>query len=87
MQALTPCPSCRRHVRSDALRCPFCDAEGVLENPLGFHAGSAPNRVRHAVLALGATLAVGACSAQPPPSSLVTLYGAPPMIEIGRAHV
>jgi hypothetical protein len=35
MASLEPCPSCRRHVRRDQTRCPFCDAvisfEGVPE--------------------------------------------------------
>lgn len=57
--ALTPCSSCRRHVRDDA-SCPFCGAEITAARPLE----EAPRLVRGALMTLasaGFAATLGAC--------------------------
>lgn len=75
---LVTCPSCARHVRGDAARCPFCDASASVATPV------APSAVdlllarqvgRLSLFAAGLTAlagAVEACGGGP------TRYGAPP---------
>lgn len=73
---LALCPSCRRHVRVTDPACPFCASplEGVA--PAAFDPQAVPRRVAHVALAVSASLALGACPAQPRPTPV---YGAPPM--------
>ncbi len=71
---LAPCPSCHRHVQVHETACPFCAAPlGALAAP-SFDADVAPRRVTHIALALGASLALGACPSPTP----AAVYGAPP---------
>ena len=76
---LTPCPACRRHLRLEEERCPFCAA------PL-----PAARRSAGAVAGLAAALALTGCPAEPggsapPPAPSqpdflpVAEYGAPPL--------
>ena len=60
-QPLVPCPGCQRHVRAADRACPFCSA--VLPASLaGTAMPAAPPRLsRAAMLAFGASLALGAC--------------------------
>lgn len=74
MDTLAPCPSCTRHVRVEETRCPFCDAATDALRPLGFDPSLAPARVRNAVLALGASMALGACV-----NPVANVYGGPPI--------
>lgn len=72
---LTLCAGCARHVKTDASRCPFCDAAVVApalrELPSGLS--------RRALVALGATLALANCRSarRGDDTSIVQPYGAP----------
>ncbi len=72
---LAPCPSCRRHVQVTEPACPFCAAALGGIAPAAFDPQAAPRRVAHLALAVGASLALGAC---PSPTSPANVYGAPP---------
>jgi len=74
MDALAPCPSCSRHIRVDEPRCPFCQTVTSGLQPMGFDPSLAPVRVRAAVLALGASMALGACV-----NPMANVYGGPPI--------
>lgn len=67
---LAPCTSCRRHVRADEPRCPFCG--GALGEPTNRAVGRVP---RVAVLFAGA-LGIAGCSAVDD-GGAVPVYGAP----------
>jgi|GEM_PF-1194559 len=55
MPHLSPCPQCSRHVRSDEVRCPFCDGALALdERPPPVPAGRIG---RAALMAFGAAIA------------------------------
>ena len=69
MSRFQPCPSCARHVRSEDLSCPFCQAAMPTPSPTsapgGASVATAAPRVRMsriAVLAAGATLMGAAAS-------------------------
>lgn len=65
--SLIPCPSCQRHLRSEAEECPFCGAS---------RAGPSPSRAGWAgTAALGLAVFAAGCPAQPRPKPA---YGAPP---------
>jgi len=74
MDTLAPCPSCSRHIRVDEPRCPFCQTVTSALQPMGFDPSLAPARVRAAVLALGASMALGACI-----NPVANVYGGPPI--------
>ncbi len=82
--SLAPCPSCHRHVMVIEPACPFCRAALVDLAPASFDPRAAPRRVAHMALAVGASLALGAC---PSPSSPAGVYGAapPPVFPRGDA--
>lgn len=73
---LAPCPSCMRHVQVTEPACPFCAAPLAEIAPPTFDAQAVPRRVAHFALAVGASLALGAC---PSPSSPAGVYGAAPL--------
>lgn len=64
-RALCPCPGCQRHVLASATECPFC--EHTISAPqLRPKAPAATRRMsRSAVVLLGASLALAACSSSP----------------------
>lgn len=72
---LTLCGGCARHVKSDAARCPFCDAEVIAPELREVPSGLS----RRALMALGAGFVVEACrsSGRSDDSSIVQPYGAP----------
>ncbi len=72
---LTLCEGCARHVKSDAARCPFCDAEVIAPELRELPSGLS----RRALMALGASFVVEACrsSGRSDDSSIVQPYGAP----------
>lgn len=74
MDTLAPCPSCARHIRVEEPRCPFCQTATSALQPMGFDPSVAPARVRNAVLALSASMALGACV-----NPLAAAYGGPPI--------
>ena len=74
--SLAPCPSCMRHVQVTEPACPFCAAPLAELAPPTFDAQAVPRRVAHFALAVGASLALGAC---PSPSSPAGVYGAAPL--------
>jgi hypothetical protein len=57
---LRPCPSCRRHVADEAIRCVFCMAELP---PAPERRPDLPGRFSRAAVFAGATLAAAGCSA------------------------
>ena len=71
---LCPCESCGRHVRASGAECPFCAAPRV---PVVVPASTTPvvRLSRAAMLALGASLAVGAAVEA---CSGAAAYGTPP---------
>ncbi len=64
------CEHCRRHVRAEDARCPFCGEARVDSIP----ARVAPGRVSRAVLVAGATMVATACGSG---VVLTPVYGAP----------
>jgi hypothetical protein len=82
MSDLVPCPTCRRHVASNATSCPFCEV--VLAPPRACAGGCshspAERLARAAVVAAGAAL-LGASSCQS--TSVMAPYGTPPHLEAG----
>lgn len=71
---LAPCPSCHRHVQVNETACPFCAGSLAALTAPSFDADAAPRRVAHIALALGASLALGACPSPTP----AAVYGAAP---------
>lgn len=71
---LVPCPECRRHVRLDAIHCPFCsaglDAQALAQQHTPRRAAGQPGAKRALVFALGAAVAA-ACNEHAQP-----VYGA-----------
>ena len=77
--ALVICARCDRHVRADERRCPFCRAAVRVGTP---DTDVVPRGASRATLvALSASLALGACHSRGPTEShpvIVAPYGAPP---------
>lgn len=77
--ALVICARCDRHVRADERRCPFCRAAVRVATP---DVDVVPRGAsRAALVALSASLALGACHSRGPTESrplIVAPYGAPP---------
>lgn len=76
---LLPCDGCGRHVRADSPRCPFCDRAVVTDLVAAVEVPRGASRA--ALLALGATLTLGACRTPVrggDDTSIVQPYGAPP---------
>lgn len=71
---LCPCESCGRHLRANADECPFCAAPRV-PTEVPPPAPSALRLSRAAMIALGASLAVGTAAAG---CSGAAAYGVPP---------
>ncbi len=87
--ALSPCPSCARHVRTSETSCPFCRAPVALSASLAMPSLVGLNRAQ--IFFFGAALTVAGCSGgeqaptpAPDPNedqSLAGAYGAPPMAQ------
>jgi len=72
MSSLLPCTQCRRHVRAEEVRCPFCGTE-LAARALPRWLVAAPKGAKRATLfALGVSLA-SACES----GNDVAIYGAP----------
>lgn len=85
MRSLVPCPSCNRHVESDATACPFCRTAlvpshdpNVCQGPCSGY--PSPRLGRVALLAVGTTLLCAACM-----RSAIIEYG-PAIIPDGGEH-
>jgi hypothetical protein len=72
--AMTPCPSCARHVRLEAAECPFCGSlrAATSRPPLGSVSETITFVPRSVMFVLGASLAMSGCE-----SARVPIYGGP----------
>jgi hypothetical protein len=84
MRSLVACPSCQRHVESEATACPFCQealvpapSSGVCQGPCSGHSG--PRLGRAALMAAGAALLCAACQ-----RSVTVEYGVAILPDAGR---
>lgn len=72
-QPLVPCSACRRHVRATESACPFCSASltsaGAKGTAREVAAATTRGMSRAAILALGAAIAVTACSSDDDPGT------------------
>lgn len=64
MDAFAPCRECRRHVRVNELRCPFCGAAVTAVRVVGqLDLDSLPRRARHFAVRFGIASAAVSCGA------------------------
>jgi hypothetical protein len=74
MSELAACLSCRRHVRVDEERCPFCGASERASGPVVSVGRTSRARLVALATSLGAAAVVAGC----PSTQHASLYGGPP---------